>query len=150
MELTQQEFAKRIGTTQNVLANYESGRRNPSASVVNNICKTFGVRESWLRRGEGDMLEQQDCVSLDELLDRCDVAASERKMVSALVKTYFSLKPETRQDILEHFFSGAEPSAPFDRREQIQARREPFTQEKRHKENTFDVSSLEGTTKCAF
>ncbi len=54
LELTQQEFASRIGTSQNVLANYEIGRRNPSASVINNICKTFSVNENWLRTGEGE------------------------------------------------------------------------------------------------
>ena len=53
--LTQKEFAARIGTSQNVLANYETGRRNPSASVINNICKTFHVNEAWLRAGEGEM-----------------------------------------------------------------------------------------------
>lgn len=53
--LTQKEFAARIGTSQNVLANYETGRRTPSSSVINNICKTFCVSESWLRAGEGEM-----------------------------------------------------------------------------------------------
>lgn len=56
LDLTQAEFALRIGTSQNVLANYESGRRNPSSSVVNNICKEFHVSETWLRTGEGEML----------------------------------------------------------------------------------------------
>lgn len=55
LKLTQQEFASRIGTSQNVLANYETGRRNPSSSVVNNICKTFHVNEIWLRTGEGEL-----------------------------------------------------------------------------------------------
>lgn len=53
-DLTQQLFAEKIGSTQNVLANYEIGRRNPSSSVINNICKTFNVREVWLRTGEGN------------------------------------------------------------------------------------------------
>lgn len=55
LDLTQQEFAAKIGTTANVLTNYETGRRNPSASVINNICKTFSVNEVWLRTGEGEM-----------------------------------------------------------------------------------------------
>lgn len=55
LDLTQQKFAEQIGTTQNVLANYESGRRNPSSSAFNNICKTFNVSETWLRTGEGEM-----------------------------------------------------------------------------------------------
>ena len=55
LDLTQQEFADRIGSTQNLITNYESGRRNPSNSVINNICKTFNVSETWLRTGEGEM-----------------------------------------------------------------------------------------------
>ena len=55
LDLTQQEFAKRIGSTQNVVANYEIGRRNPSRAVINNICKTFHVSEEWLREGTGEM-----------------------------------------------------------------------------------------------
>lgn len=57
LDLTQKEFAEKIGTSQNVLANYEIGRRNPSSSVINNICKTFNVNEEWLRNGTGDMLQ---------------------------------------------------------------------------------------------
>ena len=59
LDLTQQEFAGRIGTTANVLTNYETGRRNPSASAFNNICKTFNINETWLRMGDGEMFLQQ-------------------------------------------------------------------------------------------
>ena len=55
LDMTQAEFAQRIGTTQNVLANYEIGRRNPSNSVINNISKTFNVNEDWLRNGNEPM-----------------------------------------------------------------------------------------------
>lgn len=55
LDLTQKEFATQIGTTQNSLTGYERGRRNPSGSVINNICKTFNVNEAWLREGIGDM-----------------------------------------------------------------------------------------------
>ena len=55
LNLTQQEFGKRIGTTQNAIGNYEIGHRSPSSSVINNICKTFSVNEEWLRTGEGEM-----------------------------------------------------------------------------------------------
>lgn len=58
LDLTQAEFASRIGTTQNSLAGYESGRRNPSSSVINNICKEFHVNEAWLRTGSGEMFRE--------------------------------------------------------------------------------------------
>ena len=55
LDLTQADFAAKIGTTQNAMASYETGRRNPSSSVINNICKTFSVNETWLRTGAGEM-----------------------------------------------------------------------------------------------
>ncbi|MCI5924672.1 MAG: helix-turn-helix transcriptional regulator [Oscillospiraceae bacterium] len=54
--LTQQEFAAKIGSNQNNITNYETGRRTPSSAAVNNMCKTFGVSEEWLRTGEGEMI----------------------------------------------------------------------------------------------
>lgn len=53
--LTQVEFAEQIGSSQKSVTGYETGRRNPSSSVINNICKTFSVNEEWLRTGIGEM-----------------------------------------------------------------------------------------------
>jgi len=58
LDLTQQAFAEKIGCSRNLVANYEIGHRNPSSSVINNICKTFNVSETWLRTGAGEMFEQ--------------------------------------------------------------------------------------------
>jgi transcriptional regulator with XRE-family HTH domain len=60
LNLTQQEFAEKIGSVQNTITGYESGRRNPSDSVINNICKTFNVNEEWLRDGTGNMFLEID------------------------------------------------------------------------------------------
>lgn len=51
--LTQEEFAKRLGTVQNTITGYETGRRTPSGSVQSLICKEFGINEVWFRTGEG-------------------------------------------------------------------------------------------------
>ena len=58
LDLTQQEFADRIGIKRNTIANYETGRNEPIDSVVSLICREFGVNEEWLRTGEGEMFEQ--------------------------------------------------------------------------------------------
>lgn len=55
LNLTQMDFADKIGSSQNMLSGYELGRCKPSSVVINNICKTFGVNECWLRTGEGEM-----------------------------------------------------------------------------------------------
>ena len=58
-DLTQTQFGEQIGVKGNTITNYETGLRNPTDVVINNICKTFNVNEGWLRTGEGDMFVQQ-------------------------------------------------------------------------------------------
>lgn len=60
LDLTQQEFADRIGMKRNTVANYETNRNEPSNSVVSLICRQFNVNENWLRTGEGDMFIKMD------------------------------------------------------------------------------------------
>lgn len=53
LEMTQDDFAKKIGLARNSIANYEIGRREPSNAIITSICREFGVNEIWLRTGEG-------------------------------------------------------------------------------------------------
>lgn len=55
LNMTQQEFADRIGCSRSGLANYEVGRNEPINPVITAICREFNVNETWLRTGEGDM-----------------------------------------------------------------------------------------------
>lgn len=54
--LTQQEFADRLGIKRGAVANYEIGRNIPIDAVISLICREFGVNETWLRTGEGEMV----------------------------------------------------------------------------------------------
>lgn len=60
LDLTQQEFADKIGVKQNTVAQYEMGRNIPIDSVIFLICREFNVSEEWLRTGEGDMFLPAD------------------------------------------------------------------------------------------
>lgn len=55
LDLTQQEFADRIGTKRNTIAKYETDTNVPSAAVISLICREFNVNEEWLRDGTGEM-----------------------------------------------------------------------------------------------
>ena len=68
LKLTQSEFSSRIGSTQNNLTCYETGRRNPSSAVVHSICKEFNVNEEWLRTSKGEMFRP---ISRDERTAAC-------------------------------------------------------------------------------
>lgn len=59
IDLTQQEFADKLGIPRNNIASYETGKRSPSGAVISLICKTFSVNETWLRTGQGDMFNKE-------------------------------------------------------------------------------------------
>ena len=53
--LTQQEFADRIGVSRNNIASYETGKSSLGVAVISLICREFNVNEDWLRNGTGEM-----------------------------------------------------------------------------------------------
>lgn len=52
-DLSQTEFAVRVGTSQSAFATYEKGLRETPLSVATAACKEFGVNPTWLLFGEG-------------------------------------------------------------------------------------------------
>ena len=57
--LTQQEFATKLGIKRSTISNYEMGRNTPVDSVISLICREFHVNEEWLRNGTGEMFVPQ-------------------------------------------------------------------------------------------
>lgn len=53
--LTQAEFGKRIGLKGNYIYILESATQPITDNVVTNVCREFGIREEWLRTGNGEM-----------------------------------------------------------------------------------------------
>lgn len=60
LDLTQQEFADRIGIARGNVGAYEVGKNAPSDAVISLICREFNVNEDWLRDGIGDMFLPAD------------------------------------------------------------------------------------------
>lgn len=52
--LTQEQFASKIGLSRNYVAKIEIGNREPSDRTISDICREFGVSETWLRTGAGE------------------------------------------------------------------------------------------------
>lgn len=97
-DLTQQEFAEKIGTARNNIAGYETGKRSPSEAVISLICKTFNVNETWLRTGEGEMLQPNPTSALDALAAEYSLSSSDY----ILIEKFLALKPETRNAVTDY------------------------------------------------
>ena len=96
-DLTQEAFASRIGSVQNTITGYESGRRNPSAPVISLICREFGINEEWLRDGIGDMCVPDPDNELEALAEKYKLSAADQ----ILIEKFVNLKADTRNAILE-------------------------------------------------
>ncbi len=60
LDLTQQEFADKIGISRGNIGAYEVGKNAPSDAVISLICTKFNVNENWIREGTGEMFVKLD------------------------------------------------------------------------------------------
>ena len=97
--LTLDEFGNAIKIAGASVSRLERGVNNPADRTIELICSKFGVREEWLRRGEGEMYAPKTTFNLDEFARQR--GASDLEI--AIVKAYFNLNEATRKDILENF-----------------------------------------------
>lgn len=99
LDLTQQEFADRIGSKRNTIAKYETDANTPSAAVISLICREFNVNEEWLRSGNGEMF---NAPQKSDLVAKAAVLLGEQDPVfEAFVDTYSKLDPANRKVLLD-------------------------------------------------
>ncbi len=91
--LTQVEFAIKLGVKQNTVACYEMGKSGLSDAVINSICREFSINEEWLRYGTGDMYSIQDdeYTKIVVAIDKGDVKARQA------ILDYWKLSPEDKE-----------------------------------------------------
>ena len=67
--LTQTEFASRIGYHVNQVHYVESGKVKPSNEFLYKVAREFNLSYKWLMTGEGKMMGFQELTVTDKLLD---------------------------------------------------------------------------------
>lgn len=88
--MSQAEFGQRVGVKGNTIGNYEIGLRAPSDAVIFSICREFNISETWLRTGEGEMMEHTDeDTELAKILGQ--IAGSNDTLIKAIIKSYWLL-----------------------------------------------------------
>ena len=97
--MTQAEFAKKLGIGQSTLAMMEVNKRDLSDRHVKTICAICGISEEWLRTGAGPMFSQDTVFSLDQFVK--DRGGTDLEL--EIVKAYFSLPTEIRETVIGQF-----------------------------------------------
>jgi len=102
LDLTQQEFADRIGIKRNTIANYETGRNDPVNSVISLICREFSVSEEWLRNGTGEMfmpVQDEFAAYVEDLLSDDDNPLYD--IIRGTMQTYHGLDGKSKEVVKE-------------------------------------------------
>lgn len=103
LNLTMEEFGKRLGVTRTAISNIESGNRNVTEQMFKSVCREFKVTEDWLRTGEGEMfvsLPEEDAFAayVEDLL--ADDGENELyNIIKAVMKTYQELSPKSQETL---------------------------------------------------
>ena len=102
LDMTQQEFANRIGVNRNTIGQYEIGRNEPIDTVINLICREFNVNEDWLRNGGSDenmfikLTEDEELAMYTQiLLDSTDDIMAD--MIKDFIVVYEKLDNDSKQ-----------------------------------------------------
>lgn len=67
LNLSQDEFGKRLGVTRGAITNIELNKVEPKPLFVDLICREFNASENWIRTGEGEMfVEKTESEELSE------------------------------------------------------------------------------------
>ena len=99
LDLTQQEFADRIGMKRNSIAQIEAGRNTSDQTVVS-ICREFNVNETWLRTGKGDIFVKIPNTAIKKLSEEFYLDSFDE----TLVEEYLRLSPNQRKAFRTFFY----------------------------------------------
>lgn len=92
--LNQMEFGKRIGVAPNTISTYENGTRALSDAIIMLVCREFGVSETWLRTGAGEMFAARTReAELGELI-RTRLIDRPESFQTALITTLLRFDPD--------------------------------------------------------
>lgn len=97
LDLTQQEFADKIGVKRNTVGQWEIGRNSITDQVIFSICREFKVNEEWLRNGTGEMFVPDPGNELDALVEKYHLSAADQ----TLIEKYVNLKPDSRKAVMD-------------------------------------------------
>lgn len=101
LDISQEEFASRIGMKGSSFSLLENGKRNITDRVIRDVCREFNVDYIWLTTGKGEMFASDE-VEFARLVDR--VMDSEDEFVRGFFKAFASLNVE-QWDLLKDIAS---------------------------------------------
>ena len=109
LNLTQEEFGKRLGMKKNSISQIENGINSLTEQLLVSICREFGVNENWLRTGDGEMFA--DVPVEDEYFKAAtQISKSGDKFAMQAIIEYWKLDDVSKEVLRDYIYKIAEKS----------------------------------------
>lgn len=131
LDLSQEEFGKKLGVSRGVIVNMELSRAEIKPLFIEHLCSVFNVNEEWLNTGIGEMfkLKKEDVIS--QLTREYGLDDVDRHIIEG----YLNLDPDKRGAVKEYIMSLAsefskESASENEINEEVESYRRELEQEK--------------------
>jgi transcriptional regulator with XRE-family HTH domain len=101
LNLSQEEFGKRLGVSRGVVVNMELNRAEIKPLFIEHLCSVFSVNKEWLFSGRGEMFVETDKSVISTLAAEYDLDALDQK----IVECYLNLGTLQRKVIKDYLRS---------------------------------------------
>jgi len=92
LAIKNKDFAERINVKPNTLSVIRMNQRNVTERMANDICREFGVNESWLLNGDGDVFKSDSTNYIGELVKHYHLNEKDRM----ILETYVNMDEQNR------------------------------------------------------
>lgn len=116
LNLSQEEFGKKISCSRDVINNYERQRANVPPPTELAIASAFGVNLNWLRDGSGEMFLETKDQFIDKLANQYGLDEFMKKVISA-----YSELSASEKDVIKNFIAKIAPPADPQQREWLRS-----------------------------
>ena len=111
LDMSQTDFAQSLHMTSASISMIESGKRPVTDRFIHNLCNEFGVSESWLRTGDGEMFppppeEDDELIEAFGFLTAEDVDPWKKRLAKAFLELLSDI-PDEAIPHLRRFLSDA-------------------------------------------
>lgn len=139
LDLTMEQFGKRIGLSKSAISLIESGKNGTTDQTITSICREYNVNEHWLRTGEGEMFDASEASALDRLAEAYHLDDRKKAVVSAFLR----LSPSDQEVILRYVeaLAAAHPAPVPASTPDIDAEVEAYRQELLSQKRAQDAAS---------
>lgn len=103
-KLSQADFGKVLGMSQNHIYMMESGKRSVSERTIKDVCREFHVNEEWLRTGKGEMhaalTKELEIAQITASLLRMNEDSEQYKFITSLSNLLIRMNEQQLKEFL--------------------------------------------------